>query len=143
MGEIDVLEAQLEHRRSDLNDVIQHMEQVMLAQANGEEDAYNSPPRPSRPDAAHSQSRTSTPSTPQRSPPPAREIPDYSGGDLKIDDRVMVMIRGEFKGRKGVVEKLLGDGRHFVKVLLDPRPGAEVPERTTKAPESLQRLNEA
>ena len=55
----------------------------------------------------------------------------------------MVMIRGEFKGRKGVVEKLLGDGRHFVKVLLDPRPGEEVPVRTTKAPESLQRLKEA
>ena len=36
MGEIDVLEAQLEHRRSDLNDVIQRMEQLMLAQANGD-----------------------------------------------------------------------------------------------------------
>ena len=131
VGEIDVLEAQLEHRRDDLLVVTDRMAEMILApETDGEV------PTPG-PKVA---SRTSTPPREQEHVPGGKEVPDFSGTPLALNDRVKVLVRGKYKGRVGKVTKIFGDGTHFVYVTLDPLPGGPPGEGTQKAPTSLQKL---
>ena len=122
MREIEVMEAQLEHRRDDLRSVTLRMEALLLSTA---EERNHEPP--------------STPSSTPR-PRSGKEVPDHTGGDIKIGDRVLITVKGEFKGRKGKVDRPHGKGKHYVYVLLDPLNEDDPPKETIKAPASLQRL---
>ena len=136
-SDIAIMEAQLAHRRDDLTSVTNRIAELLLApETDGEPSALRVPPTPES--ARSTRSQAGTP------PDRGREVPDYNNDNpWSVGDRVLIMVRGEYKGRKATVIKILGNGKHMVKVEVDPIPPSTTTTTVNKALSSLQRLKPA
>ena len=135
--EVDILKAQLEHSEDELTSVTNRIAELLLAPVTD-----GDPPNSTEPTTPRSARKP--PPTPSSARSGKKEVPDYNNDTpLAPGDRVMICVRGEYKGRRGTISKLMGNGKNMVMVAVDPIPPNTSSIEVRKAPTSLQRLRDA